>query len=282
MGNASPEVQRCARHVTTSNEEDGFARAVESFVLGGEPRSPQATLGLPDGTRACLFDLDGVLTQTAKLHAAAWKQMFDAYLREQAATADQPVTPLPFDAVHDYARYVDGKLRLDGARAFLASRGIQLPDETVRALAERKDEILLEMLARQQVETYDGSVRYVHRARDAGLRTAVVSSSKHTAQVLASAGIGDLFDVRVDGVVAGQEHLAGKPAPDTYLAAARAVGVAPGQAVVFEDAVAGVEAGRAGHFGYVVGVDRVGQAAELRRHGADVVVTDLGDLLGSR
>jgi len=279
MGNASPEVQRCARYVTTSNEEEGFAHAVEAFVLGGsERRSGQATLGLPDGMRACLFDLDGVLTQTAKLHAAAWKQMFDAYLREQAATASQPF--IPFDAVHDYPRYVDGRLRLDGARAFLESRGIRLPDETVRALAERKDEILLDMLAQQHVETYDGSVRYVRRAREAGLRTAVVSSSKHTAQVLGSAGIEGLFDVRVDGVVAGQEHLAGKPAPDTYLAAARAVGVAPGQAAVFEDAISGVEAGRAGHFGYVVGVDRVGQAAELRRHGADVVVSDLGALLG--
>jgi len=282
MGNASPEVQRCARYVTASNEDDGFAHAVDAFVLsGGERRSAQARLGLPDGTRACLFDLDGVLTQTAKLHAAAWKQMFDAYLRDRAASASQPLisSSSPFDAVHDYARYVDGKLRADGARAFLESRGIRLPDEEVQALAERKDEILLEMLARQPVETYDGSVRYVRRARDAGLRTAVVSSSKHTAQVLASAGIGDLFDVRVDGVVAGQEHLAGKPAPDTYLAAARAVGVAPGQASVFEDAVSGVDAGRAGHFGYVVGVDRLGQAAELRRHGADVVVPDLAALL---
>jgi beta-phosphoglucomutase family hydrolase/Cof subfamily protein (haloacid dehalogenase superfamily) len=278
MGNASPEVQRTARYVTTSNEEEGFARAVEAFVLGGGPRSPQATLGLPDRTRACLFDLDGVLTRTSGLHAAAWKQMFDAFLRERAAAAGE--TPyIPFDAVHDYASYVDGKLRLDGAHAFLASRDIELPDETVRDLAERKDEILLEMLAEQKVETYDGSLSYLRRARDAGLRTAVVSSSKHTVQMLASAGIGDLFDARIDGVVAGREHLAGKPAPDTYLAAARTLDVAPDEAVVFEDALAGVEAGRAGHFGYVVGVDRVGQAAELRRHGADVVVPDLSALL---
>jgi beta-phosphoglucomutase family hydrolase/Cof subfamily protein (haloacid dehalogenase superfamily) len=279
MGNASSDVQRCARYVTTSNEEEGFANAVEKFVLGDSARRcPQAGLGLPDGMRACLFDLDGVLTQTAKLHAAAWKQMFDAYLRDWSATASQPF--VPFDAKEDYDRYVDGKLRLDGARSFLESRGIQLPEGTLRNLAERKDEIFLEMLDKQHVEIYEGSVRYVHRAHDAGLRTAVVSSSKHTAQVLASAGIADLFDVRIDGLVAGEEHLPGKPAPDTYLAAARAVGVTPGQAVVFEDAVSGVEAGRAGHFGYVVGVDRVGQAAELRSHGADVVVPDLGVLLG--
>ncbi|HEY7373351.1 MAG TPA: beta-phosphoglucomutase family hydrolase [Polyangia bacterium] len=239
--------------------------------------TPQAKLGLPDRTRACLFDLDGVLTRTAKLHAAAWKQMFDAFLRERAAATGQPF--IPFDAAHDYAQHIDGKLRLDGARAFLAARGITLPDDEVGRLAERKDEILLELLAEQPVETYEGSVRYLRRARDAGLRTAVVSSSKHTAQVLAAAGIGDLFDGRVDGVVAGQEHLAGKPAPDSYLAAARAVGVTPAEAVVFEDAIAGVEAGRAGHFGFVVGVDRVGQAAELRQHGADVVVPDLGALL---
>jgi len=276
MGNASPEVQRAARHVTTSNEEEGFAHAVDEFVLGGAPRSPQAALGLPDRTRACLFDLDGVLTRTSGLHAAAWKQMFDAFLNQRAVAGQVFV---PFDAVHDYTLYLDGKLRLDGARAFLASRGIELPDEAVNGLAERKDEILLQMLAERPVETYDGSVRYLRRAREAGLRTAVVSSSKHTGQVLASAGIGDLFDVRIDGVVAGQEHLAGKPAPDTYLAAARTVGVTPTDAVVFEDALAGVEAGRAGHFGYVVGVDRLGQAAELRRHGADVVVSDLSALL---
>ena len=166
MGNASPEVQRTARYVTTSNEEEGFARAVEAFVLGGGPRSPRAALGLPDRTRACLFDLDGVLTRTSGLHAAAWKQTFDAFLRERAAAAGE--TPfIPFDAVHDYASYVDGKLRLDGARTFLASRGIELPDETVRGLAERKDEILLEVLAEQKVETYDGSLSYL-RARARG------------------------------------------------------------------------------------------------------------------
>jgi Cof subfamily protein (haloacid dehalogenase superfamily)/beta-phosphoglucomutase family hydrolase len=276
MGNASPEVQRAARHVTTSNEDEGFANAVDRFILG-EPRTAQATLGLPPSTRACLFDLDGVLTQTAKLHATAWKQMFDEFLRAWSAKASQPF--IPFDAVHDYTLYVDGKLRVDGARSFLLSRGIRLPDDQVAALAARKDEMMVELMQARGVEPYDGSVRYLHAVRDAGLRTAVVSASKHCGQALASAGITDLFDVRIDGLVAAAEHLAGKPAPDTYLAAAHAIGVAPAQAVVFEDALSGVEAGRAGHFGYVVGVDRVGQAAELRRHGADVVVTDLAALL---
>ena len=276
MGNASAEVQRAARHATTSNEEDGFAHAVDQFILG-EARTPEAMLGLPVGTRACLFDLDGVLTQTAKLHAAAWKQMFDQYLRERSQNDGQPF--VPFDAVHDYTLYVDGKLRTDGARSFLASRGIHLPNEEVYALANRKDETLLRLLRQQHVESYPGSVRYVQVAREAGLRTAVVSSSKHCQEALASAGIEALFDARIDGIVAAKEHLAGKPAPDTYLAAAHAVGVDASHSVVFEDALSGVEAGKAGHFGYVVGVDRVGQGAELRRHGADVVVTDLAALL---
>jgi beta-phosphoglucomutase family hydrolase len=243
-----------------------------------QPRDTQATLGLPAGTRACLFDLDGVLTQTAKLHAAAWKQMFDEYTREWSKRAGQPF--IPFDPVEDYTRYVDGKLRLDGESSFLTSRGIQLPEDTARDLADRKDQILVHLLENQRVETYDGSVRYVLAARAAGLRTAVVSSSKHCRQVLVSAGIAELFDARIDGLVADQDHLAGKPAPDTFLAAAHALGVGPAQAAVFEDALSGVEAGRAGHFGHVVGVDRVGHGAELRRHGADVVVTDLAGLMG--
>jgi beta-phosphoglucomutase family hydrolase/Cof subfamily protein (haloacid dehalogenase superfamily) len=274
MGNASPEVQRAARHVTTSNEEEGFAHAVDHFILCAPP---QATLGLPPRTRACLFDLDGVLTQTAKLHAAAWKQTFDDYLQQWSAQAGRPF--VPFDLVQDYTRYVDGKLRLDGARSFLASRGIHPPEDEVEALASRKDGIMIQRLEHEHVETYEGSVRYVHAARRAGLQTAVVSSSKHTQQALLSAGIADLFDARIDGVAAAREHLEGKPAPDTYLAAAHALGVDPTQAAVFEDALSGVEAGRAGHFGYVVGVDRAGQAAELRRHGADVVVRDLAALL---
>ncbi|MFL5814498.1 MAG: HAD family hydrolase [Bdellovibrionia bacterium] len=242
--------------------------------------SPQQMIGvlkLPDNIQACLFDLDGVLTRTAKLHAEAWKQVFDEYLRAMAQVDKKPL--VPFDIIHDYAQYVDGKLRVDGARSFLESRDIHLPDEKVREVAQKKDKKLLEMLQREQVETYEGSVRFVRAAREAGLRTAVVSASKHCQQFLASAGIEDLFDVRIDGNVASARNLAGKPAPDTYLAAARTLGVDPARAVIFEDALSGVEAGRAGHFGCVVGVDRLGQEAELRAHGADIVVQDLASLL---
>jgi beta-phosphoglucomutase family hydrolase len=224
-----------------------------------------------------LFDLDGVLTQTAKVHADAWKQMFDDYLRERSASDSRPF--VPFDVAHDYALYVDGKPRLDGARSFLRSRGITLQDAELQALATRKDELFSDVLRRNGVQTYAGSVRYVRAVREAGLRTAVVSSSRHCEQVLVTAGIADLFDTRIDGVVAAKAHLAGKPAPDSYLAAARAVGVAAIEAAIFEDALAGVEAGRAGHFGYVVGVDHVGHAAALRRSGADMVVSDLSQLL---
>jgi Cof subfamily protein (haloacid dehalogenase superfamily)/beta-phosphoglucomutase family hydrolase len=276
MANAMPEVQRMARYLTKSNEEDGFANAVDQIILGQE-RKPEEKLGLPPLTRACLFDLDGVLTKTAKLHAAAWKQMFDDYLRQWSTQFGKAF--VPFDAVHDYQLYVDGKLRIDGARSFLASRSIQIDEEKVSELAAAKDAIMLQMLQQGHVETYDGSIRYLRAAREAGLRTAVVSSSKHCEQVLASAGIADLFDARIDGNVATTKHLPGKPAPDTYLAAAHALNVVPAQAVVFEDALSGVEAGRAGQFGYVVGVDRVGHAKELHRHGADVVVTDLAALL---
>jgi beta-phosphoglucomutase family hydrolase len=235
-----------------------------------------STLGLPSGTRACLFDMDGVLTKTAKIHAVAWKEMFDRYLGERSARTGEPF--VPFEKA-DYTRYVDGKLRVDGAKAFLASRGIVLAEQEVRALARSKDDLLVAILQRQRVETYAGSVRFVAAARARGLKTAVVSASKHCQDVLESAGIAELFDARIDGNVADQQHLAGKPAPDTFLAAARAVGVEPAEAAVFEDAIAGVDAGRAGHFGFVVGVDRAGQAAELGRHGADVVVDDLAALM---
>jgi beta-phosphoglucomutase family hydrolase len=235
-----------------------------------------SALGLPSGTRACLFDMDGVLTQTAKVHATAWKQMFDDYLRERSRRLGEAFQPFERS---DYTRYVDGKLRVDGAKAFLASRGITLPDDEVASIAERKDDLMTEYLRTNHVETYEGSVRFVEAVRQAGLRTAVVSASKHCKEVLESAGIEALFDARIDGVVAAAEHLPGKPAPDTFIAAAHAVGVEPPEAAVFEDAIAGVDAGRAGHFGFVVGVDRLGQAAELRRHGANVVVTDLGTML---
>ena len=242
-------------------------------------------LGLPTGVRACLFDLDGVLTQTAKVHAAAWKEMFDGYLRERAARIGKFV---PFDPVMDYDDYVDGKPRYDGVRSFLSARGIALPEgeetdppdaETVAGLGNRKNEIVLRMIRHDGVEAYEGSVRYVRAARAAGLARAVVSSSSNCREVLVAAGIDDLFEQRIDGLVAEREHLKGKPAPDTFVAGARALGVVPKQAAVFEDALAGVAAGRAGGFAYVVGVDRVGQAEALREHGADVVVSDLTELL---
>jgi beta-phosphoglucomutase family hydrolase len=230
-------------------------------------------LGLPDGIRACLFDLDGVLTQTAKVHAAAWKEMFDAFLRET-----QGEDFIPFDASHDYDAYVDGKTREDGVRSFLEARGIAYDDKLVHELGERKNEIVLKMIHEHGVEVYEGSVRYLKAARDAGLRRAVVSSSANCHDVLVAAGIEDLLEVRVDGITVKERHLKGKPAPDMFLEGARLLDVQPSQAAVFEDALAGVEAGRAGNFGIVVGVDRVGQAEALREHGADIVVRDLAEL----
>jgi len=243
-------------------------------------------LGLPNSVTACLFDLDGVLTKTAKVHNAAWTAMFDAYLRARSEREGVPF--VPFDPGADYNAYVDGKPRADGVRSFLASRGITLPEggpddppdaETVTGLGNRKNEALLKTIERDGVEVYEGSRRYLEAARDAGLRRAVVSSSANTRQVLEVTGLADLVEARVDALTATEQGLAGKPAPDTFLAGARALGVEPSQAVVFEDALAGVEAGRAGKFGHVVGVDRVGQADALREHGADVVVADLDELL---
>ena len=247
-----------------------------------------SVLGLPEGVAACLFDLDGVLTDTAKVHAAAWKEMFDGFLRERAAKTDERF--VPFDPVADYDEYVDGKPRSDGVRSFLAARGIDLPEgesgnppstETVAGLGDRKNELVLRLIREHGVEAYEGSVRYLRAAREAGLRRGVVSSSSNCREVLVAAGIEDLLEERVDGLVAERDHLKGKPAPDTYLAGARALGVAPSRAAVFEDALAGVAAGRAGGFACVVGVDRVGQAEELRAHGADIVVSDLAELLDS-
>jgi beta-phosphoglucomutase family hydrolase len=243
-------------------------------------------LGLSDGVRACLFDLDGVLTQTATVHAAAWKEMFDGYLRERAARTNREF--VAFDPIGDYDEYVDGKPRYEGVRSFLDSRGIELQPgdpsdatdaETIDGLGNRKNEIVLRLIRDHGVRAYDGSVRYVRAALEAGLARAVVSSSTNCGDVLLAAGIEDLFEQRIDGVVAERGHLKGESAPDTFLAGARALGIEPGQAAVFEDALAGVAAGRAGGFACVVGVDRADQAEGLREHGADVVVSDLADLL---
>jgi beta-phosphoglucomutase family hydrolase len=239
-------------------------------------------LGLPDSIRACLFDLDGVLTRTATVHFAAWKRTFDEFLhRYDAAQAE-------FSQL-DYNHFVDGKHRADGVRGFLASRGITLPEgseadphdaATVHAIAARKNEMVLAELDEHGVEIYPGSVAYLRAVKDAGLATAVVTASANGEKVIAAGGFADLIDVRVDGVVAARDGLRGKPHPDTFLAGAKELGYGPEQAVVFEDAISGVEAGRAGNFGYVVGVDRVGQTEALRAAGADVVVTDLEQLMG--
>jgi beta-phosphoglucomutase family hydrolase len=231
---------------------------------------------------ALLFDLDGVLTPTAKMHDAAWTEMFDAYLRQRGQA--------PFDPVSDYNDYVDGKPREAGVRDFLASRAITLPEggpddpptaDTVYGLGNRKNVILLDRIRAGGLEPYPGSVRYLRAARDAGLRTAVVSSSANTKEVIDSTGLRDYLEARVDGRTIGERHLRGKPAPDTFLVAAEQLGVDPKHAAVFEDALAGVEAGRAGGFGCVVGVDRIGGGhdQDLLTHGADVVVKDLEELL---
>jgi beta-phosphoglucomutase family hydrolase len=241
-------------------------------------------LGLPDGVRLCLFDLDGVLTDTAAVHTVAWGEMFDAYLRERDGGGFTP-----FDRGADYTRYVDGKPRADGVRSFLESRGIALPDgdpddgpdrETVHGLGARKNDLVLELIERDGVEVFPRSVAYLEAVRAAGLRTAVVSSSANTRQVLEVTGIADLLELRVDALVAREHDLPGKPAPDTFLYAAAQLGGGPHDAAVFEDALAGVAAGAAGGFAYVVGVDRAGQADALRDAGAHRVVRELDELLG--
>jgi beta-phosphoglucomutase family hydrolase len=243
---------------------------------------------LPDEIMACVFDLEGVLTDTASVHAEAWKRMFNDFLRQHSERVGEPFRP--FEA-NDYATYVDGKLRQDGVRSFLSARGIELPEgspddaqaaETVHGLGNRKNELVVELIRRNGVDVYDGSVRFVTAVRDAGLRRAVVSASRNTREVLRVAGIEDNFETVVDGVVAAERGLRGKPAPDTFVLAAEALGVKPASTAVYEDALSGVDAGRAGGFGYVVGVDRENQADALRARGADVVVSDLSDLLDER
>lgn len=249
--------------------------------VGHSAAVPTSHLGLPAGVTTCLFDLDGVLTDTAAVHRAAWKATFDPVL---AAHGQAPFTE------QDYNDQVDGKPRLDGVRDFLASRGIELPEgsadddadaDTIHGIAARKNADVLRRIEHDGVTVFDGSRRYLAAARDAGLRRVVVSSSANTAQVLRVTGLDEYVEGRVDGNTIDEQHLAGKPAPDSFLAGAKLAGVAPAHAAVFEDATSGVQAGRSGGFGYVVGVNRLDDAHgdALREHGADVVVTDLGDLL---
>ena len=239
-------------------------------------------LGLPDGVTACLFDLDGVLTDTAAVHSAAWKSAFDGFLARRDGLRYAEFTQA------DYLAYVDGKPRADGVRDFLASRGIVLPegtpedppgDDTVNAVGNAKNADLVQRIRSGGVEVFRGSVRYLKAASDAGLRRAVVSSSANTADVLRVTGLDRYIELRVDGVTIREEGLAGKPAPDTFLRAAALLDVEPAQAAVFEDAIAGVQAGRAGRFGAVIGVDRVGQADALSENGASIVVSDVAELL---
>lgn len=230
------------------------------------PNVPKSPLGLPPNITACLFDLDGVITKTAIQHAKAWKQVFDEH-------------GIPFDEVKDYDLYVDGKPREEGVRSLMEAKGITPDPHTVEEIAEQKDRLFVELIDREGVQTYPGSIQYIEKARALNKRIAVVSSSKHTTLVLQAAHLDHLFDAQVDGNVAEKEHLQGKPAPDTYLRAAHMLETQPQYAAVYEDALAGVEAGRNGHFGIVIGVDRAHQADALKQHGADVVVDDLSQLL---
>ena len=236
---------------------------------------------------AVLLDLDGVITDTAGIHAACWKQMFDEYLQKQATQRGEAFHP--FDIATDYRLYVDGKPRYDGVRDFLKSRGIELPEgspddppqaETVGGLGNRKNDLVNKIIEEKGVEPYEGSVELIHQLRHQEFKLAVVTSSQNCTVVLKAAKLDGVFDAQVDGNMIHARHLAGKPAPDTFLMGAKLLGVEPGRAVVIEDALSGVEAGSAGGFGLVIGVARKGNADELRRHGAHLVVNDLGELVG--
>ncbi len=242
-----------------------------------------AVMGLPEHIRACLFDLDGVLTDTASVHNKAWTAMFDDFLHRRCGDGYTP-----FDPVNDYRKYIDGRKREDGVRSFLASRDITLPDgqlsdsadaETVYGLGNRKNALFEKTLHTDGVTVFEGSERYLQSVRDAGLAVAVVSSSANTREVLDLTGLARYIDVRVDGVTMRDEHIPGKPAPDSFLRAAQLLDIPPSAAVVYEDALAGVEAGRAGGFGLVIGIDRHQQGEALREHGADIVVADLAELM---
>jgi len=235
---------------------------------------------------AVLFDLDGVITDTANMHAACWKQMFDAYLQKRAVERGEPFRP--FDIATDYRLYVDGKPRFDGVRDFLTSRGIQLPEgspddppqsETVGGLGNRKNNLINKVIGEVGVEPYQGSVKLIHQLHHQGFKIAVVTSSQNCEAVLKAAKLDAFFEVRVDGNTIDAQQLAGKPAPDTFLTAAQRLGVEPTRAVVVEDAISGVQAGRNGNFGLVIGVARKGNAEELQHHGAHLVVNDLSELV---
>jgi beta-phosphoglucomutase family hydrolase len=234
---------------------------------------------------AVLLDLDGVITDTASIHAACWKQMFDEFLQKRATQRGEALRP--FDLATDYRLHVDGKPRFDGVRDFLISRGIQLPEgsmddtpeaETVGGLGNRKNDLVNKIIEENGVEPYEGSVKLIHQLRRQGFKIAVVTSSQNCTVVLKAAKLEDFFDVQVDGNMIHAQHLAGKPAPDTFLTAARLLGVEPTRAVVIEDAISGVDAGSAGNFGLVIGVARKGNTKELQQHGAHLVVSDLGEL----
>jgi beta-phosphoglucomutase family hydrolase len=235
---------------------------------------------------AVLLDLDGVITDTASVHAACWKQMFDEYLQKRATQRGEAFRP--FDLTTDYQIYVDGEPRFDGVRDFLTSRGIQLPDgspddppqvETVGGLGNRKNALVNKVIEDRGVTPYEGSVKFIRQLRDRGFKIAVVTSSQNCTAVLKAAKLDALFEVRVDGNLIRAQHLAGKPAPDTYLTAAKLLRVDPARAVVIEDAISGVEAGSNGNFGLVIGVARKRNAEELKHHGATLVVSDLGELV---
>lgn len=243
-------------------------------------------IGLPDHITTCLFDLDGVVIRTTHLHNAAWERTCNEFLARWTGAGGAPIAP--YDPVDDYRLHMDGKPRVDGMRCFLSSRGIMLPlgsegdppgADTLIGLGHRKHQLSRQLIREHGVESYPGTVSYLAAAVGQGLRVGLVTSSSNCEPLLAAVGLSDVFEVRVDARTAVREGLRGKPHPDTYLAGASWLGSAANETVVFEDAVVGVEAGRAGKFGYVVGVDRAGRPENLRERGADVVVSDLAELL---